>query len=267
MNHLDQLENKSVYIIREAFYNFKKMALLWSVGKDSTALLWLCRKAFFNKIPFSVIHIDTTYKFPEMYKFRDYWAKKWQLNLLIEKNEEALEKGVGYATHDAFTCCHQLKTIALQKAIKKHQLKALLVGIRRDEHGIRAKERYFSPRNIHFKWDYTNQPIEMWDQYKKKVSHGEHFRIHPLLHWTEIDIWQYIKREKIPVNELYFAKNGKRYRSLGCKPITEPIKSKANTINKIIKELENSQTAERSGRSQDKEDSYTMQKLRSLGYM
>lgn len=267
MNHLEELENKSIYIIREAFHQYKNLALLWSIGKDSTTLLLLCRKAFFGRVPFPVIHIDTTFKFPEMYKFRDKYAKEWGLNLIVAKNEDAIKRGVGYETHDAFTCSHELKTVALRQAMAKHNFKALLVGIRRDEHGIRAKERYFSPRNQEFKWNYQNQPPELWDQYKPKAQKEIHLRIHPLLHWTEIDIWEYIKRENIPANELYFAKNGQRYRSLGCMPITKPIKSKADTIDKIIEELKNSTEAERAGRSQDKEQMYTMQKLRSLGYM
>lgn len=267
MDHLDKLENQSIYIIREAYYQFKHLGLLWSIGKDSTTLLWLARKAFFGKLPFPAMHIDTTYKFPEMYAFRDHWAKEWGLNLIVSKNEEALAKGIGYATHDALTCCHELKTVALKQAIAQHRFKALFVGIRRDEHGIRAKERVFSPRNTEFTWDYKNQPTEMWDQYKSKTEADEHVRIHPLLHWTELDIWEYIKRENIPINSLYFAKNGKRYRSLGCMPITVPIESNADTVDKIIEEIRTSKTPERAGRSQDKEKAYAMQKLRSLGYM
>ncbi|MBR9706887.1 MAG: phosphoadenosine phosphosulfate reductase family protein, partial [Candidatus Diapherotrites archaeon] len=151
--------------------------------------------------------------------------------------------------------------------IKAEDLNAVLVGIRRDEHGIRAKERYFSPRDKEFKWDYKNQPAELWNQYKSTTKEDNHIRVHPLLHWTEIDIWKYIKRENIPINELYFAKNGKRFRSLGCMPATKPIDSNADDVDKIITEIENSKTSERSGRAQDKEMTYTMQKLRSLGYM
>ncbi len=267
MDYLDELENKSIYIIREAYKQYRKLGMLWSIGKDSTTLLWLCRKAFFGKIPFSIMHIDTTFKFPEMYAFRDHWAQQWGLKLVVEKNEDAIARGVGYGTHDAFTCCHELKTVALQKAIAKHKFEALLVGIRRDEHGIRAKERYFSPRNEEFKWDYKNQPAELWDQFKSRKDEGNHLRVHPLLHWTELDIWRYIEREGIPINELYFAKEGKRYRSLGCMPITKPIVSTAATVQEIIHELETTNTPERAGRAQDKEQAYTMQKLRALGYM
>lgn len=267
MNHLDELESKSIFIIREAYKQFKNICLLWSIGKDSTALLWLCRKAFYGKIPFPVMHIDTTYKFPQMYTFRDKLAEQYGLNLLVEKNEEALNQGVGYDTHDSLTVCTELKTNALKQSIAKHKFRGLLVGIRRDEHGIRAKERYFSPRNEDFKWDYKNQPPELWQQYKAKAEEKEHIRVHPLLHWTELDIWRYIEKEGIPVNELYFAKNGKRYRSLGCMPITKPIDSTADTIPKIIEELKKTKTAERSGRAQDKENANAMQQLRALGYM
>jgi sulfate adenylyltransferase subunit 2 len=143
----------------------------------------------------------------------------------------------------------------------------LLLAIRRDEHGIRAKERYFSPRSADFTWNYQNQPAELWDLYKSQITEEEHFRIHPMLHWTELDIWRYVKKEKIPMVSLYFAKNGKRYRSIGCRTCCMPVNSNANTIGKIIKELETTEEAERSGRAQDKENAYTMQKLRSLGYM
>src|SRR3989344_720733 len=267
MDHLDELENKSIYIIREAYYQFKNIAALWSIGKDSTTLVWLCRKAFFGKVPFPLVHIDTGHKFPEMYTFRDKYSKEWNIPLIIGKNEEALKKGIICKPEDTKECSKELKTKGLQMTIKNHGFKALLLGIRRDEHGIRAKERYFSPRDESFKWDYKNQPPELWDQYKSNSDDKTHMRIHPLLHWTELDIWEYIKRENIPINELYFAKNGKRYRSLGCMPITKPIDSTATTVDAIIAELKTTKTAERAGRSQDKETAYAMQKLRSLGYM
>lgn len=265
MNHLDELENKSIYIIREAYKQFKNIALLWSIGKDSSALLWLCRKAFFGKIPFPVIHIDTSYKFAEMIKWRDKYSKKWDLKLIVGRNEEAIKAGMG--PKSKLACCTALKTEALKQTIAKHGFKALLLGIRRDEHGIRAKERYFSPRNLEFKWDYKNQPPELWDQYKTKQADEEHIRVHPLLHWREVDIWEYIKREKIPIIPLYFAKNGKRYRSIGCECCCSPIISDADDIDKIIHELRTTTTSERAGRAQDKESAYMMQKLRSLGYM
>ena len=266
MDHLDELESRSIYIIREAYSQFRDIGMLWSIGKDSTTLLWLCRKAFYGKLPFPVIHIDTSYKFPQMYKFREEKAGEWGLNLLVAKNEKALSEGM-CSKKGALECCTQLKTIALRDFLAKLKIKAILLGIRRDEHGIRAKERYFSPRNQDFQWDFKNQPPELWDQYKSKSAEEQHIRVHPMLHWTELDIWRYIKRENIPVTELYFAKDGKRYRSIGCVPCCHPIDSIASNIEEIITELETTKIGERSGRSQDKESAYMMQKLRSLGYM
>ncbi|MDP2922979.1 MAG: sulfate adenylyltransferase subunit CysD [Candidatus Omnitrophota bacterium] len=267
MSYLCDLENKSIYIIREAYARFRNIALLWSIGKDSTSLLWITRKAFFGKIPFPVMHIDTGFKFEEIYQFRDKYTKEWGLKLIISKNEQALKEGMNPNKGEKFECCNALKTAALKMTIKEYGLKALLLAIRRDEHGIRAKERYFSPRSADFTWDYQNQPAELWDLYKSQIVEEQHFRIHPMLHWTELDIWRYIKKEKIPMVNLYFAKNGKRYRSIGCKTCCMPVNSNANTIRKIVKELETTKEAERSGRAQDKENAYTMQKLRSLGYM
>ena len=270
MNRLDELESKSVYIIREAYKQFKPMAMLWSIGKDSTTLLWLCRKAFFGKVPFPVVHIDTAHKFREIYEFRDKYAREWNLRLIVSRNEEALSRGISPGK-DKLECCTELKTNALKDTISEHKFKALLLGIRRDEHGIRAKERYFSPRNQEFKWDYKNQPAELWDQYKSKKTEEEHIRIHPLLHWTERDVWEYVQREKMPVVDLYFAKemNRKmmRFRSIGCETCCNPIESDADTIDKVVEELRTTKIAERSGRAQDKEKAYMMQKLRSLGYM
>jgi sulfate adenylyltransferase subunit 2 len=266
MTHLEKLENQSIYIIREGYSQFRKVAMLWSIGKDSTCLLHLIRKAFFGRIPFPIMHLDTTYKFKEIYKFRDKYAKKWNLNLIVEKNEKALTNGVG-PDKGKFNCCSELKTNALKKAIARYGFRALYLAIRRDEHGIRAKERIFSPRDEDFEWDYRNQPPELWDQYKTKAKNEEHLRIHPLLAWREIDVWEYIKRENIPITSLYFAKNGKRYRSIGCQCCCSPMASNADTLDKIIEELKTSKVSERSGRAQDKESAYMMQKLRSLGYM
>lgn len=294
MTNLNDLEQKSIFIIREAFNKMKNPALLWSIGKDSTTLLWLIRKAFYGKVPFPVMHIDTTYKFPQMYEFRDKLGEEYGLNLLVEKNEDAIANGIGYETHDAFTCCHELKTNALKKAVDKHNFDGLFVGIRRDEHGIRNKERFFSPRDNDFKWNVVREKTV--DEKEKEIKSGKqgdsnlvaqqdveldgfgiyatefgerssHVRIHPLLHWREIDIWRYIEQENIPICDLYLAKDGKRYRSLGCMPITEPVDSDADNIPKIIAELEVTNIPERSGRKQDKESAHTMQKLRSLGYM
>jgi sulfate adenylyltransferase subunit 2 len=267
-SYLDELENKSIYIIREAYWRYReRLAILWSMGKDSTTMLHLVRKSFFKDVPIPVIHIDTTFKFKEIYRFRDKYTKKWRLKLIVAKNIPALEKGVS-PDKGRFECCNALKTQALKQAISGYGFQALLLAIRRDEHSIRSKERFFSPRDINFRWDYQNQPLEMWEQFSQsREQNGIHFRIHPMLGWREIDIWRYIKKEKIPVIDLYFAKKSKRYRSIGCECCCEPVPSEANTIDKIIKELEETKTAERSGRAQDKEKEYMMQKLRSLGYM
>ena len=265
MDHLDELENHSIYIIREAFAQFRQIAMLWSIGKDSTTLLWLVRKAFYDQIPFPVMHIDTSYKFKEIYRFRDRYAKEWGLRLIVARNEEAIAKGMG--PQNKMECCTALKTQALKDAMARLGFKAVLLGIRRDEHGIRAKERVFSPRNSQFQWDYSNQPPELWDQYKGKQEEEEHIRVHPLLGWTELDIWEYIKREGIPIVDLYFAKNGRRLRSIGCETCCIPMRSHADSVDKIIVELRSTNQAERAGRAQDKESAYIMQKLRNLGYM
>ena len=266
MDKLTKLENESIFIIREAYYQFRKVAMLWSIGKDSTTLLWLVRKSFYGKIPFPVLHIDTGYKFKEIYQFRDEYAKKWNLNLIVHKNQQAIDSGIS-PENTKLECCTELKTNALKQAINKYGFKALYLGIRRDEHGIRAKERFFSPRDEDFEWNYKEQPPELWDQYKTKSKDEEHLRIHPLLGWREIDICEYIRKEKIPIASLYLAKNYKRYRSIGCETCFNPIDSDADTIDKIIEELKISKVSERSGRAQDKESAYMMQKLRSLGYM
>jgi sulfate adenylyltransferase subunit 2 len=266
MLDLSDLENRTIYIVREAYAEFKRPAVLWSTGKDSTTMLWLCRKAFFGRIPFPVIHIDTGYKFRQMYKFRDELAKDWGFELVIARNEEALVEGVS-PEDGKFECCTRLKTEALRECLNERGFDALILAIRRDEHGIRAKERYFSPRDEDFKWDYKDQPLEMWDQFQGLVGERTHMRVHPILHWRELDVWEYVKREEIPINPMYFAENSKRYRSLGCEPCTLPIKSNATTIEQIVEELKTTKIAERSGRAQDKEKTFTMQKLRALGYM
>jgi len=266
MLELKDLENRSIYILREAYAEFKKPAVLWSTGKDSTATLWLCRKAFFGKLPFPVIHIDTTYKFKQMYAFRDNLAKEWGMNLIVARNEEAIEEGVD-PKDGKFECCTKLKTQALMKCLEENRFDALILAIRRDEHGIRAKERYFSPRDGDFKWNYKDQPLEMWDQYQSITGDKTHTRVHPILHWRELDVWEYVRQENLPVHPMYFAKGGKRYRSLGCEPCTFAINSNAKTIAEIIEELRVTKIAERSGRAQDKEKAFTMQKLRALGYM
>jgi len=266
MDHLDHLESKSIFIIREAYKQFKDIAVLWSIGKDSTAMMWLVRKAFYGKVPFPVVHIDTSFKFKEIYEFRDKWSKEWDMKLTIGQNKKALEDGM-CKERGALDCCTALKTEALKMTIDEHGFKALLLGIRRDEHGIRAKERVFSPRNREFQWNYKDQPPELWDQYKSKQEGEQHIRVHPMLHWTELDVWRYVQRENIPMVDLYLAKDGKRFRSIGCETCCNPVDSTADDIDKIVEELKTTKVAERSGRAQDKEKAYMMQKLRALGYM
>ena len=266
MDHLDKLENQSIFILREAQKKFKKLAMLWSIGKDSNVLLWLARKAFFGHVPIPLVHIDTSFKMPEMIAFRDRYAKEWGVNLIVGQNKKALEEGMNY-TKTRMVCCSALKTAGLQQIMEQYDYKGLILGIRRDEESTRAKERYFSPRDKNFEWDFKDQPPELWDQFKTNFDENTHIRIHPLLHWTEVNVWEYIKRENIPVVDLYFSKNGKRYRSLGCAPCTFPVESNASNIDEIITELKTNKTSERAGRAQDQEDTYAMQKLRAKGYM
>jgi len=231
MDRIDELESKSIYIIREAYKEFKNLGMLWSIGKDSTTLLWLCKKAFFGKVPFPVIYIDTGEHFQEMYDFRDRCVKKWNLELIVSQNiDKAKEMGIDHK--DKIKCCNIRKTVALKNTIAQHKFDALFLGIRRDEHAMRNIERYFSPRDKEFRWKIFRekekwekgdspfealQPTEMWNLYQTDFGDEcSHVRVHPILHWNEVDIWRYIKRENLPVNPLYFAKDGKRYRSLGC---------------------------------------------------
>ncbi len=262
---IDALENQSVYIFREAFRKFPDLAMLWSIGKDSTTLLWLARKAFFGRVPFPLVHIDTGYKVPQMIEYRDRMAREWGVDLVVGRNRKSLEEGM-HPSKGRFECCNALKTQALQQLLEERGFKGIFLGIRRDEEGSRAKERVFSPRDKNFEWRYKDQPPELWDQFNTSFGPETHVRIHPLLSWTEIDIWEYIRREKIPVCPLYFAKDGERFRSLGCVPCTCPIPSSAGTIGEIIEELKRTKTPERAGRAQDLESAYAMQKLRSLGY-
>ena len=267
MDRLTELENRSIYIIREAYNQFDNLAALWSVGKDSTALVWLCKKAFFGEVPFPVIYIDTGHHFKEMYEFRDEQVKNWDLDLIVARNDEALQRGVGPHGESKLECCNELKTNALKNCIAERGFEALLLGIRRDEHGIRAKERYFSPRDQQFKWNYEDQPPELWDQYTTEAEDEFHLRVHPILEWRELDVWLYVRRENLPVNPLYYAQEGRRYRSLGCETCTSAVESGANDLDSVIEEIRTGNTAERAGRAQDKEDVDTMQKLRAVGYM
>lgn len=277
-NHLDVLENQSIYIFREAYHHFKRICMPWSMGKDSNVLIWLAKKAFGGHVPFPCLHIDTTYEFPEMLEFRDWAQAHHNLKLIVKINDDAragrgaYPSPVGYETHDPVTVTHELKTVALQQVMAEHQWDALITGIRRDEDSTRAKERYFSPRNKDFEWDYKDQPPEFWNQFTTSCEPGEHVRVQPLLDWSESDIWRYIQRENIPIPRMYFArKNGDghsyRYRSLGCWPITKPIQSEASTIDEILAELAVTKTSERAGRAQDHHERNAMQKLRAKGFM
>ena len=264
MNHLDHLESHSVYIFREAFEKIAPLGMLWSVGKDSNVMVWLARKAFFGHVPFPVVHVDTGKKFPEMYEFRDRYTAEWGLNLIlgdcppIEEIDETLPPAARSAAR---------KTEGPKKLIAKHHFTGVIAGIRRDEEGTRAKERVFSPRGETGGWNYRDQPPEFWDQFNTDFAPGTHLRIHPLLQWTEIDIWRYIQRENIPMVDLYFARDGMRYRSLGDQDITSPVESTASTIAEIIAELEQTKVAERSGRAMDHESEDAFERLRVAGYM
>ncbi|HYD32747.1 MAG TPA: sulfate adenylyltransferase subunit CysD [Azospirillaceae bacterium] len=265
-SHLDALEDQSVYILREAFNRIDKLAMLWSIGKDSNVMLWLARKAFLGHVPFPVLHVDTNHKIPEMIEFRDRMAKEWKLDMIVGENREALNQGMG-PDRGRITCCTALKTEGLKALLAKHGFTGVLAGIRRDEDGTRAKERVFSPRGLNAEWNFKDQPPEFWDQFNTTFPPGTHVRIHPLLHWTEVDIWHYIKRENIPVVDLYFSKNGQRYRSLGCAPCTLTIQSNAATVDDIIAELDGTRTSERAGRAQDKVSEDAFERLRAEGYM
>ena len=269
MDRLDFLEEQTIHLVREAYFTLGRIAALWSMGKDSTSLLWLCRKAFLGSIPFPVIHIDTTFKIPSMYHFRTRIARAWELDLRLARNDDALADGVSPHSSDRMACCTALKTDALRMIVKELELDGLLLAIRRDEHGVRAKERYFSPRSEDFSWNYLSQPMEAWgaDQASVAEDGRHHTRVHAMLNWTEVDVWRYIQREGIPVTDLYFAKRGRRYRSLGCDPCCEPVASDASTVEEVIRELETTRIGERAGRAQDKEHANAMQKLRALGYM
>jgi sulfate adenylyltransferase subunit 2 len=266
MNHLDRLESRSIHILREAFHKIDKLGMLWSFGKDSQVVLWMARKAFFGHVPFPVVHIDTSYEPPEMIAFRDRIAAEWRLDLIFGMNEAALAEGMSHE-RGRIACCTALKTGALNDTIRRHGFTGILAGIRRDEEGTRAKERVFSPRAADGTYDSRHQPPELWDQYMTDFPAGTHVRVHPLLHWSELDVWRYIAREGIPVVDLYFARNGRRYRSLGCAPCTGTVESDARTIAEIIDELIRTKVPERAGRAQDQEAEDAFERLRAGGHM
>ena len=292
MDHLDELENISIYILREAQANFKNLAMLWSMGKDSTVLLWLAKKAFFGHVPFPLVHIDTNYKIKEMIEYRDNITKDWKLPMVVGSNQDALSKKLTFpdGNVDRLTCCGLLKTEALRRTLsgegerhffnhstqqyeleeKPEPYTGVIVGARADEEGSRSKERYFSPRDKLNEWNIGEQPPEFWQQYNTDFAPGTNIRIHPLLDWTELNIWEYIERENIPTVSLYFDHGeGMRYRSLGCYPCTTPVQSNAKNVAEIIDELKTGRfanIAERDGRAQDKDDG-GLETLRREGYM
>jgi sulfate adenylyltransferase subunit 2 len=293
MDNLTKIENKSIQILREAYSEFKSLCMLWSIGKDSTVMLWLARKAFFGHVPLPLVHIDTHYKIPEMITYRDSLAIKWHLDMIYGENTTAVEEKHSFPDGSCtrLQCCKLLKTDALVNTLNgswpryrlNHETRkyeqdtnrepftGVIVGVRADEEGSRSKERTFSARDEKSSWDLADQPPEFWDQYKTDFSPGTHVRIHPLLDWTELDIWEYIKRESIPTVSLYYNQgDGTRYRSLGCAPCTKPVLSEARTVDEIVQELKTgkfSKIAERSGRDQDKEDGGGLETLRVGGYM
>jgi len=264
LDHLDELEAQSIGILREAYFRVTPLCMLWSMGKDSTALLWLVRKAFFGNVPFPCVLLDTEMELPEVYAFRDEIARDWKLDY---QNEICPPESSIDATMPPATRAAARKTAGLRMLIEREKYRGIIVGIRRDEQATRAKERVFSPRSPEGGWDVKHQPTELWDVYHTDVADRHHLRIHPLLHWTETDVWRYTQREEIPIVPLYLAKNGMRYRSLGEKNITVPVPSNAATISEIIAELETTKAPERAGRVMDNETEDAFERLRTGGYM
>jgi len=293
MDDLDRLEAHSIHIMREAYAAFDRLAMLWSIGKDSTVLLWLARRAFFGHVPFPLVHIDTAFKIPEMIAYRDRLVVEWHLTLMFGRNTDALAQKRTYpdGAVDRLACCTLLKTDALKHTLDgswpryrfNHDTRryepdpdttafsGVIVGALADEEGSRSKERYFSPRSETSTWRLEEQPPEFWSQYTTGLAPGTHIRIHPLLDWTELNIWEYIEREQIPVTTLYFDRgDGRRYRSLGCAPCTQRVTSTARSPHDIVLELKSGQfanVAERAGRAQDTEDGGGLETLRRGGYM
>jgi len=296
VTHLKVLENESIQIFREVAAEFDNPVMLYSVGKDSSVLLHLARKAFYpGKIPFPLMHVNTTWKFREMIEFRDRMAEKYDFELIEYINQEGVEQGIGPFSHGSAKHTDVMKTQALKQALKKYKFDAAFGGARRDEEKSRAKERVYSFRDKNHRWDPKNQRPELWNIYNGKVDKGESIRVFPLSNWTELDIWQYIYLENIDIPQLYLAKerpvverdgtlimvdddrmpleDGEtpemkmvRFRTLGCYPLTGAVESDAATLPEIIQEMLLTKTSERQGRVIDHDSAGSMEKKKMEGY-
>jgi sulfate adenylyltransferase subunit 2 len=296
LTHLKALEAESIHIMREVAAEFDNPVMLYSVGKDSSVLLHLARKAFYpGKIPFPLMHVDTNWKFKEMIQFRDQMAKKHGFDLIVHKNPRGLEMGCSPFVHGSAKHTDILKTEGLKQALDMHGFDAAFGGARRDEEKSRAKERVYSFRDNKHRWDPKNQRPELWNIYNGKVDKGESIRVFPLSNWTELDIWQYIYLEGIEIPQLYFAKERPvverdgtlimvddermelnegevvenkmvRFRTLGCYPLTGAVESVAQTLPEIIQEMLLCTTSERQGRVIDNDSSGSMEKKKMEGY-
>lgn len=295
LSHLDLLEAESIYILREVAAEFARPAMLYSIGKDSSVMLRLAQKAFYpGKIPFPFLHIDTTYKFREMIEFRDANCRRLGIDLIVHTNTEAIQSGANPFKLGTKRCCALLKTQALLDALKLHRIDAAIGGARRDEEKSRAKERVFSFRDAFGQWDPKNQRPELWNLYNGRVDERQSIRVFPLSNWTETDVWRYIEREDIPVVPLYFAKKREvlvrgnliiplehefelrenekpqqvmcRMRSLGCTYCTGAVLSEADTVPKIIEELQQFRRSERENRIIDHDQEGSMELKKREGY-
>lgn len=261
---LDELEAQAITIVRDAYRLFAPCCVLWSMGKDSTALLWLMRKAFLGDVPMPVVLLDTEMELPEVYAFRDEIARAWNLDVRAElcPPEDACDPSLPPQARAAAR-----KTEGLAALLAREGYRAVFAGIRRDEQATRAKERVVSPRAPGGGWNVREQPPEFWGYALTEIPHGAHVRVHPLLGWTELDVWRYTRREAIPFCSLYLSRGGMRYRSLGEKNITVPIASDAATLDAIVDELATTREPERAGRTMDHESEASFERLRTGGYM
>ena len=296
LSHLDELEAESIHIMREVAASFAKPVILYSIGKDSSVLVRLAQKAFHPAPPpFPLLHVDTTWKFPEMYEFRGRAARESGMELIVHINEEGVAQGIGPFTHGSSLHTDVMKTQALKQALDKYGFDAALAGARRDEEMSRAKERVFSLRTRNHRWDPKNQRPELWHLYNTRISPGESMRVFPLSNWTELDVWNYIDRENIPVVPLYFAarrpvvrRSGTlimvadermkldpgeqaemkqvRFRTLGCYPLTGAIESAADSVPAIIREMVSATHSERQGRVIDHDGEGSMERKKQEGY-